>query len=136
MKSMTPVSAFTAKAHQITGKSAVRSARFRPRARPSSCRSMTTLAPTTMPRPMEWRVRMVGYAQMEGDSRTQVPSPLASIQVRSSDTRRMLAGRLLFFHHAAAGDNRAAVEVRDAGAAHAVRAVSARWLSLGLDVGA
>ena len=30
---------------------------------------MITLTPTTMPRPMEWSVRMVGYAQMEGDSR-------------------------------------------------------------------
>ena len=45
------------------------------------------LAPTTMPRPMEWSVRMVGYAQMDGDSRTQVPSPLASIWARRSDMR-------------------------------------------------
>src|SRR4051794_18167371 len=116
----------------MIGKSGAKSEAFSSRVRPSSCRSMITLAPTTMPRPMEWSVRMAGYAQMEGDSRTHVPSPLASIRARRSDTPGLL-WRLLFFHHAAAGDDRAAIEMRDAGAAHAVRSLGARRLALYLD---
>src|SRR4029077_18495990 len=78
MNSITPVAALSRNAHRIIRKSGVSDGSDMRGAKPSSRKSITALAPTTMPRPTVCNVRMVGYAQMDGDSRVQVASAVAS----------------------------------------------------------
>ena len=103
-----PVAAFSANAHPMIGRAAQMRVERNPAAEAEQPESMTALAPTTMPRPTVCSVRMVGYAQSEGDSRVQVASAVPRAR-RADRPRDRLPRRLLLFRHAAAGDDRAAV---------------------------
>ena len=76
MNSITPVAAFSANAHPMIVKSGASATAGMRRPNPSSRRSITALAPTTMPRPAVCIVRIIGYAQMESEPTTQAEKAL------------------------------------------------------------